>query len=122
MEVERKRIRRVVKLAEQAAQDPIYPGRHPGGPGRGKRGGTHQKESGNRALYLLRRVAGKDPDVLQGCLDGKYTSALQAAKDAGVAATQTPLDKVKPIWAKGTEEERVAIREWVGQQVLAQND
>ncbi len=64
----------------------------------------------------MRRVAGKDPVVLQACLDGKYWSAIGAAKDAGIVQVPTPLDKVKQVWGKATEEERVAIRQWLEQQ------
>ena len=122
MELERKRARRIIKLAQQAALDPIDPEHRHGGTGRGVKLKQTRNSNGNAALYLLRKIAGTRPDILQACLDGDYTSANQAARDAGIIHVPTPLEDVQKIWAKATAAERAEIQEWVvGQTIASQN-
>ena len=88
MDPHKKRIRRVMRLAEAAV--PLRAPGHPG-PGRGHTlPRTHKVQSGDRSQYLANRIARDRPDILARMKAGEFESVRAAAIEAGML-------KAKPV-------------------------
>jgi hypothetical protein len=82
MDPRKKRIRRVQRLAEAAV--PLKHFWEVPGSGRGKKLPRKQKvQSGNRSVYLVRRIARDRPDVLERMKAGEFETVRDAARTAG---------------------------------------
>ncbi len=82
MDPHKKRIRNVIKLAQQV--EPLLPISH-AGPGRGnKKSPKELATQGNRKHYLMARIKRDHPDILHRCLNGEFSSVTQAAIVAGI--------------------------------------
>ena len=69
------------------------------------------KSGGNRASYLLRRMARDFPDHLDKLESGEFKSARQAAIACGIVKVKTPLEIAIFAFEKLTIEEKVIFNQ-----------
>lgn len=73
------------------------------------------ERGGNRASYLLRRMAKTRPEILDRYEAGEFPSVRQAAIEAGFIKVPTMLDILKKTWKKATNDERCAFLAYINE-------
>jgi hypothetical protein len=105
---ERKRIREVQRLAEQA--EPLQEFGE-AGPGRGHVP-PHKRPPLPRGMtkaYLVARIARDHPAILERMKAGEFVTVRQAAIAAGIMKNPTRLEHFQKLWRNANNEERETI-------------
>ena len=124
-QTERKRIREVQRLAEQA--EPLQEFGE-AGPGRGHVA-PHKRPPMPRGMtkaYLVARIARDHPAILDRMKAGAFVTVRQAAIAAGIMQNPTRLDHFQKLWRNATEKEleaiAVEVQWWLMWQAPARRD
>jgi hypothetical protein len=122
---ERRRIREVQRLAQQAVPLQAF---GTGGPGRGHAApnAAQPRPTGMTKVYLVARIARDHPDILERMKAGEFTTVRQAAVAAGILRQPTRLDHFAKLWRNASDAERraiaVEVERWLLQQGQALRD
>ncbi len=107
MDPTKRRIRNVQRLAEKAQPLKEF---GEAGPGRGNRvPGKAPTTKGASNEYWLGRLARDRPDILEEMKQGKFESVKSAVSAAGWLKTPTVVDRMRKLWDKASDDERLAI-------------
>lgn len=68
---------------------------------------------GNSSSYLVRRLKRDAPDIAAALARGEYKSARAAAIAAGIVKVPTPIEQIKKLYGKLSDDEKAAFVAWL---------
>jgi hypothetical protein len=70
--------------------------------------------AGNAADYLAARLKRDHDEIFQRLAAGEFSSVRQAAIAAGIVKVPSVLDRLRKLWAKASEADRITFMEEIG--------